>query len=144
MYIFVWYLDLVMYMLWMCRWWTYCPSQNKIKFLFCSVYCFCYRATGITLYDIVCVQQACVIFHCVSFFGKSSKLYTDRGRKLNWSGSYCHNICQDSFLSSLFNFVLFYWACNHSFTTAHFSHVCFLQLSVSSGDQAFSFSNCRA
>jgi len=32
----------------------------------------------------------------------------------------------------------------HNFTTSHFSHVCFLPLSVSSGDQAFSTSNCRA
>ena len=32
----------------------------------------------------------------------------------------------------------------HSFTTAHFSLVCFLPLSVSSGDQAGSTSNCRA
>ena len=33
---------------------------------------------------------------------------------------------------------------HHSFTTTHFSLVCFLSLSVSSGDQAFSTSNCRA
>ena len=30
LYIFVWYLDLVIRMLWLCRWWTYCPSPNKI------------------------------------------------------------------------------------------------------------------
>jgi len=43
--------------------------------------------------------------------------------------------------------LLFYisdFCLHHSFTTAHFSHVCFLQLSVSSGDQAFSTWNCRA
>ena len=31
----------------------------------------------------------------------------------------------------------------HCFTTAHSSHVCFLPLSVSSGDQAFCTSKCR-
>ena len=39
-----WY---VMYMFWLCRWWTYCPSQNKKKKKFCSVisvllFLFCY------------------------------------------------------------------------------------------------------
>ena len=33
---------------------------------------------------------------------------------------------------------------HHSFTRVHFLHVCFLPLSVSSCDQAFSTSNCRA
>ena len=33
--------------------------------------------------------------------------------------------------------------CTIVFSTAHFSHVCFLPLSVSSGDHVFSTSNCR-
>ena len=93
--------------------------------------------------------------HFVWFVGKDTEVYTDRRRKLKWLIFPKH--CQDSFLSSLFHFILFNWACNwtvlspllhfwflHIFTTAHFSHICFLQLSVSSGDQTISISNCRA
>ena len=55
-------------------------------------------------------------FICFRFVGKGSKLYTDWRRKLN-----CH-ICQDSFLSSMFHFILSYWACNWTFlsTLLHF------------------------
>ena len=41
-------------------------------------------------------------------------------------------------------FYISYFCLHHSFTTTYFSHVCFPQLSVSSGDQAFSNANCRA
>ena len=83
-----------------------------------------------TLYDIMFVHRqvgSSESVHCVSIVEKGSKVvHESETKKLNWSGSYVHNICQDSFLSSLFHFILFYWTCNWTFLSTLLLHFWFL------------------
>ena len=115
------------------------------------------QVLGVTLYDIVVVQQAGE-FSIVSYLSK-------RAASCTWIRE--ENSIEVAHISTTFVRIVFslvtssyylelvtelscllfyisYFCLHHSFTTTYFSHVCFPQLSVSSGDQAFSNANCRA
>ena len=87
-----------------------------------------WQVLGMTIYDIVCVQQEGEIFWKLPFCqicrkGQHVVHGSEKKTHLNWLIFPQH--FQDSFLSSLFHFILFYWACNWTFLST-LLHVWFL------------------
>ena len=137
--------------------WT-CYFLKEMVCAFLGIPCFASSWDDIT-WRSVCTTGRCDLLKActVSYLSERAASCTRIGEETHLKWLIFPKHCQDSFLSSLFHFILFNWACNwtvlspllhfwflHIFTTAHFSHICFLQLSVSSGDQTISISNCRA